>query len=197
MRKVSEDGLRKINEARQRGIETSKKKKEQRIKEYYENPKCCKTCGNPIRYEVKTSNDYCSHVCGGYHDSPIKKPRNNCLNCGKMCKNIHSIYCSTRCWRQLQSKKSDIIIESDKNVGQRMLRKYLMKKQDSKCSKCGWGEINPISLTVCLDLHHKDGDSNNNVLSNVELICPNCHSLTDTYKKVGKERKSSRNKRRK
>ena len=67
-----------------------------------------------------------------------------------------------------------------------------MEKQEEKCSKCGWSEKNPVSKTVCLDLHHKDGDAHNNKLSNVELICPNCHSLTNTYKRVNTNRKSTR-----
>jgi hypothetical protein len=33
-----------------------------------------------------------------------------------------------------------------------------------------------------LELHHKDGDRTNNILSNIELLCPNCHALTDNYR---------------
>jgi 5-methylcytosine-specific restriction endonuclease McrA len=32
-----------------------------------------------------------------------------------------------------------------------------------------------------MQLHHRDGDGTNNRLENLELICPNCHSQTDTY----------------
>lgn len=49
-----------------------------------------------------------------------------------------------------------------------------------------------ISDTVCLDMHHKDGNSKNNRLSNVLLLCPNCHSLTNNYKRVNKLHKSDR-----
>lgn len=47
---------------------------------------------------------------------------------------------------------------------------------------------------VVLEIHHIDGNSDNNVLSNVMLLCPNCHSLTDTYKarNTGKGRASRR-----
>ena len=30
-------------------------------------------------------------------------------------------------------------------------------------------------------LHHKNGDGTDNRLENVEFLCPNCHSQTDTY----------------
>ena len=36
---------------------------------------------------------------------------------------------------------------------------------------------NPINLEV----HHKDGNHYNNDLDNLQLLCPNCHSYTDSY----------------
>lgn len=32
-----------------------------------------------------------------------------------------------------------------------------------------------------MQVHHKDGDHFNNELENLQLICPNCHSQTDSY----------------
>ena len=41
---------------------------------------------------------------------------------------------------------------------------------------------NPTTGKIPLELHHKDGDYSNNDEDNLELLCPNCHSLTATYK---------------
>ena len=30
-------------------------------------------------------------------------------------------------------------------------------------------------------MHHKDGNHQNNELSNLEFLCPNCHATTDSY----------------
>ena len=30
-------------------------------------------------------------------------------------------------------------------------------------------------------LHHIDGDNTNNELSNLQILCPNCHSQTENY----------------
>ena len=37
--------------------------KAKRIKEYYENPKCCKECGNPIVYEKRNEKKFCNSSC--------------------------------------------------------------------------------------------------------------------------------------
>ena len=38
------------------------------------------------------------------------------------------------------------------------------------CERCGYG-ANEKAIII----HHKDRNRNNNKLSNLELICPNCH----------------------
>mgnify|MGYP003414046086 FL=1 len=66
------------------------------------------------------------------------------------------------------------------------IRKYLFRKYNNKCAQCGWGEINPYSQTIPLEVEHKDGNYTNNKEDNLILLCPNCHSLTSTYKGANK-----------
>lgn len=49
-----------------------------------------------------------------------------------------------------------------------------------KCEQCGTTEWlgNPINL----EIHHIDGNHNNNELENIQLLCPNCHSYTENYR---------------
>jgi 5-methylcytosine-specific restriction endonuclease McrA len=63
-----------------------------------------------------------------------------------------------------------------------LVRKYIFEKYNNKCSSCGWSEINPFTKKIPLEVNHIDGKYNNNQESNLELICPNCHSLTKTYR---------------
>ena len=54
------------------------------------------------------------------------------------------------------------------------------KTIEYKCANCGCtGEW--FGKTISLQLHHKDGNHNNNELSNLEFLCPNCHAATDSY----------------
>lgn len=51
---------------------------------------------------------------------------------------------------------------------------------EDRCTKCGVGpewEDEPLALQV----DHKDGNVFNSVLENLRLLCPNCHSQTETY----------------
>jgi hypothetical protein len=59
------------------------------------------------------------------------------------------------------------------------IRSY--KLIDEICGECGLGkEWNNKPIT--LELDHIDGDSINNILSNLRWLCPNCHSQTDTFR---------------
>lgn len=52
---------------------------------------------------------------------------------------------------------------------------------EDKCCKCGWSEKRFGYEHSTCHLHHKNGDEKNNKLDNLELLCPNCHSLTPEY----------------
>ena len=62
------------------------------------------------------------------------------------------------------------------------LRLRLLKENvfSHQCNCCGITEWN--GLPTPLELEHKDGNHHNNSLDNLELLCPNCHAQTDTYR---------------
>ncbi len=66
------------------------------------------------------------------------------------------------------------------------LRHYLVAKYGEKCSRCGWAGRNPVTGRVTIEVEHIDGDWRNNRPENLTLLCPNCHSLTPTYKALNK-----------
>jgi len=62
------------------------------------------------------------------------------------------------------------------------LRKRLLddKIKLHQCESCGITEWN--GQPVPLELNHIDGNCHNHKLENLEIICPNCHAQTTTYR---------------
>jgi hypothetical protein len=56
----------------------------------------------------------------------------------------------------------------------------LIEERGYVCESCNLSEWMGKPLT--LELEHIDGDNQNNVRENLKLLCPNCHSYTETWK---------------
>jgi hypothetical protein len=68
----------------------------------------------------------------------------------------------------------------------------LIREVKNRCSKCGWAKKNPRTNTVILTVNHIDGDWKNNKKENLEVLCYNCHTLTETFGSLNKGSRSGR-----
>jgi hypothetical protein len=103
------------------------------------------------------------------------------------------LYCSNKCQADYQYKayidrwkKGQETGITGKYYTSKHIRRYLFEKYDNKCAKCGWSETNKFSGKIPLEIEHIDGDYRNCLEENFTLLCPNCHSLTKTYKGANK-----------
>lgn len=72
------------------------------------------------------------------------------------------------------------------------MRDALIHLRGYKCEMCGITDW--LNKPITLEIHHIDGDQMNNVLENLQLLCPNCHSQTDNWrgKNIDKQNKTSK-----
>jgi predicted HNH restriction endonuclease len=92
----------------------------------------------------------------------------------------------------LDNKISGIVGE----LTAKWIKKYLIQIRGEKCEFCGWNERNKYTNRVPVEIEHVDGKYKNNRIENLKLICPNCHSLTPTYRGLNRGKGRSLRRRR-
>ena len=112
-----------------------------------------KYCSNPCRYQAhknKGRTEYKCQHCHKIFNAPLSTKRK---------------YCSKKCVNKSCHKTFN---PSFATVRKAMIARGLI----SACNRCGYDSEPSI-----LGVHHKDRNRKNNDLSNLEILCPNCHSL--------------------
>ena len=160
----------------------------------------CKECLVDIPKHKKFCNQSCAAKYNNKHYSKRTKGRvkPKCLNCGKIIddQRYDRKYCNSKC--QGEKRRKDVFQKvaneeftslGNKASIDRTSKQYLIQLHGEKCMKCGWDEKNKWTNKVPIELNHIDGNPENHSLSNLELVCPNCHSLSEFTKRRGKGRK--------
>lgn len=194
---MTKSSYRKMCKGAKASGKIQKERKQNRVAEYLLEPTKCKKCDRPLSYE-KRHNQYCSRSCS-ISQNNMGIPRNvthgrnkpkRCAQCKKMTTNRK--FCSRKCFNDNKKEQTNRLVLSgkySKNFGsQRTLSRVLISHRGHQCEVCKlfqWqGETIPINV------HHKDGDAKNNKADNLQLLCLNCHGLTNNYGR--KNSKSSR-----
>lgn len=121
-----------------------------------------------------------------------EKLEKKCKLCDKSIPN-RNMYCDNVCQNRYELEEKFLFIENGEfdsfkcspQTIHRITKKLLIDKYGAKCMKCGWCEINEWTNIVPVELNHIDGNPKNQDLSNVELLCPNHHTLTEFYGRRG------------
>ena len=92
-------------------------------------------------------------------------------------KKMSESYCE-----KIRTFKSKDVIDGNHSITRTSHLKHRLFKaglKTDRCENCGISEW--LGEKINCQLHHLDGNKHNNDLENLQILCPNCHSLTDTY----------------
>lgn len=193
--------------------ESQEKNKKLRIDNYNNSPTLCNCCSAALPYE-KRQNKFCNHACSAKvsnnnrirkiksispHVEIIQKQMGSrmiqiAVGTCKFCKKTFEFsgkvkirkYCTSYCKSQETKNRVQLEISNGKVWGHSSftLRQYLKDTRGNKCQICGISEWQGKPLVVIMD--HIDGNSTNNNLDNLRLVCSNCDANLPTYKSKNK-----------
>jgi Zn finger protein HypA/HybF involved in hydrogenase expression len=147
---------------------------------------CCKRLFEPtIKYGYKTK--FCSKSCANTRtfseEAKLKKKNKSILWYQNLSEeaNVSSNHVKSQ-----KIKKASKLFEQ---LGPDTRRRLVIQEQNNQCNKCKLSEWLGEPLT--LEIDHMDGNNRNNFRENLEALCPNCHSLTLTWRGRNKTKKVS------
>jgi Zn finger protein HypA/HybF involved in hydrogenase expression len=156
----------------------------------------CKKCGNDFTPQ-KGLKSYCSLACRNSRERSEETKQKISIgvsNSEKFIKGIidrNKLIDYKQIGKQLKEIANNKILDADfSTLSYERLKKRIVLEQSSKCNHCGINSWNGKPIT--LELEHKDGNHSNNQRDNLEAICPNCHSQTETWR--GRNKQNKRNK---
>lgn len=156
----------------------------------------CSFCGKELIRRLshirnnKTNLFFCNNKCSSQAASAKMFCKTKTLQCCKCGKNVEvdsrtsKIKCYSCRHPGFKKKPNDyykVLTGEENTTSYTCLRAFLIKEgiKENKCEKCSITEWQ--GKPICIQLHHEDGNRNNNLLENLKMVCPNCHTQTITW----------------
>lgn len=91
--------------------------------------------------------------------------------------------------RKYRYKDSSYYTTNKQTIGSYSLKRKLLRDgiKEYRCELCG--KTTWLNNPIPLELHHVDGNHFNNELSNLKLLCPNCHAIQPNNSGAAKKKK--------
>lgn len=147
--------------------------------------KCEYGCGSDAIHKLKSGKNCCSIT---YHSCPVirKKNSDGLKKAHKEGRIPSDQLDNKRSWRDSDKRINEQLMRSlSEDNGSHKTNPFIKSLMidylgyEDKCCICSIEDWNEKPITLQLD--HIDGNSYNNKIDNLRIICPNCHSQTETF----------------
>lgn len=161
----------------------------------------CDTCQTQLTRTQSTlsEHNFCNHSCSAKYTNTLRKDKKHCKFCNTELSSKSKIYCNHTC--QMDSQFNEYIKswKEGNELGYKgktkalanPVRRYMLIKNNNTCQQCGWSVLHPVDNKPLVEVDHIDGDAANCKEENLRVLCPNCHSMTPTFR--ARNKSSSRN----
>jgi len=112
----------------------------------------------------------------------LKPAGGNYAHCKKT---LQRLNVDTSHWRGQAWNKDQQLKDWSQYSKVERLKPHLIKEKGHKCEKCLLTEWQ--NYPIILEVHHKNEDRTNNNFDNLQLLCCNCHALTDNWRNKTKK----------
>lgn len=152
----------------------------------------CDTCQTELTRTPSTlsEHNFCNHSCSARYNNVLRKDKKYCKYCNTELSSKHKIYCNQKCQTTYQYNQYIVNWKNGKELGYKgkvkalanPVRRYMLLRENNTCQECGWNKRHPIDNKPLVEIDHIDGDASNCKEENLRVLCPNCHSMTSTFR---------------
>lgn len=150
-----------------------------------ENPKfCSRSCAATFNNRIHPKRQREEHnkagICEWCSGPTSRKARRFC---GNSCRAEHRKHQTVQDWLDGKTKG-----HNKRGIVRHSIRAWLLNRAEHKCELCHlstWSNDTITDVKINLEIDHIDGNWKNSRPENLRALCPNCHSLTPTYKNSG------------
>jgi 5-methylcytosine-specific restriction endonuclease McrA len=146
----------------------------------------CKKCNQEV--EILTPSGFCSRSCANKrtHSEETKKKiaasSGGTLESSKLKSIANKVKWADPEYRgrvtQAKIKQAEAVGWDNLKWGGK--RNWVLRDQSGACARCGANEW--LGEPLSLEVDHIDGDHKNELRENLIALCPNCHSITPTWR---------------
>lgn len=101
-------------------------------------------------------------------------------NYSNMKRKLQSLNLECKHWKGQGWNKGEQLKDWSDYSRNSTIKPHLIRDRGHKCEGCQ--NTQWMKEPIPIELHHTDGDRTNNSEENLQLLCPNCHALTDTWR---------------